>query len=355
MAAFPVLAHRVGNFSDWQNSLPVYCLPFSLTSSPANTSARSAAVLLTSTPVSLDTLSAYASIRAISSGGRRIVTVGVFAIRTSFRVDGATVRQCLTHGNRGCKIIAAPTIDRLVFEHCRADAVWVKISDHSRKEIVMTAVHAKRFIELTQQLEQIQATKTVRPSSLTGSSYMHIDSMLVLNWAVKVRSLLERLGTETASQLKSFVEAEKYRPMETELDRLNRLEAIFLATKEDFEGGYLVSFRSLVQAEVFTSELEQADELLSSGYATAAAVIAGVVLETTLRDMCTAHGIDHGKLDKMNAELAKAGAYHTTQQKRITALAGIRNSAAHGKPEEFTKADVRGMIDDVERFLAAQL
>ena len=219
----------------------------------------------------------------------------------------------------------------------------------------MTAVHAKRFIELTQQLEQIQATKTVRPSSLTGSSYMHIDSMLVLNWAVKVRSLLERLGTETASQLKSFVEAEKYRPMETELDRLNRLEAIFLATKEDFEGGYLVSFRSLVQAEVFTSELEQADELLSSGYATAAAVIAGVVLETTLRDMCTAHGIDHGKLDKMNAELAKAGAYHTTQQKRITALAGIRNSAAHGKPEEFTKADVRGMIDDVERFLAAQL
>ncbi|QXG29090.1 DUF4145 domain-containing protein [Pseudomonas viridiflava] len=219
----------------------------------------------------------------------------------------------------------------------------------------MTAVHAKRFIELTQQLEQIQSTKTIRPSSLTGSSYMHIDSMLVLNWAVKVRSLLERLGTETASQLKSFVEAEKYRHLETELDRLNRLEAIFLATKEDFEGGYLVSFRNLVQAEVFTSELEQADELLSSGYATAAAVIAGVVLETTLRDMCTAHGIEHGKLDKMNAELAKAGAYHTTQQKRITALAGIRNSAAHGKPEEFTKADVKGMIEDVERFLAAQL
>ncbi|MNT98300.1 hypothetical protein D3C72_2408540 [compost metagenome] len=57
----------------------------------------------------------------------------------------------------------------------------------------------------------------------------------------------------------------------------------------------------------------------------------------------------------MNDDLAKAGAYNATQKKRITALAGIRNSAAHGKPDEFTPAEVRGMIDDVERFLAAQL
>jgi hypothetical protein len=133
------------------------------------------------------------------------------------------------------------------------------------------------------------------------------------------------------------------------------MRAVFLAAKEDFEGGYLNSLRNLVQAEVFTSELEQAEELLKSGYATAAAVIAGVVLETTLRDLCTARGIPHGKLDKMNADLAKDGAYNTTQQKRITALAGIRNSAAHGKPEEFTPADVKGMIEDVERFLAAHL
>ncbi len=57
----------------------------------------------------------------------------------------------------------------------------------------------------------------------------------------------------------------------------------------------------------------------------------------------------------MSAELAKTGAYNTIQQKRITALAGIRNSAAHGKAGEFTAADVRGMIDDVERFLASTL
>ena len=43
--------------------------------------------------------------------------------------------------------------------------------------------------------------------------------------------------------------------------------------------GYLNSVRNLVQAEVFESELDQARELLSGGYSSAAAVVAGVVLD----------------------------------------------------------------------------
>lgn len=103
---------------------------------------------------------------------------------------------------------------------------------------------------------------------------------------------------------------------------------------------------------MFSSELEQAAELLSSGYKLAAAVIAGVVLETGLREICDRHSIEHAKLDKMNSDLAKQGVYNRLQQKRITALADIRNSAAHGKPEEFTNEDVSLMIRDIEQFLA---
>jgi len=219
----------------------------------------------------------------------------------------------------------------------------------------MTALFGKRFGELEQQLEEIVCTTTMRQSALTGSASPYVAPDLILNWGVKARSLIERVCGNNSSHFNIYVEAEKPRSLESNVERLNRMRAVFLAAKEDFEGGYLNSLRNLVQAEVFTSELEQAEELLKSGYATAAAVIAGVVLETTLRDLCTAREIPHGKLDKMNADLAKDGAYNTTQQKRITALAGIRNSAAHGKPEEFTPADVKGMIEDVERFLAAHL
>ena len=95
--------------------------------------------------------------------------------------------------------------------------------------------------------------------------------------------------------------------------------------------------------------------MLSNGYKLASAVICGVVLETALRDLCDSNSIPHGKLDTMNAQLAKSGIYNKLQQKRITAIADIRNSAAHGRPEEFTDLDVENMIRDVESFLLSYL
>jgi hypothetical protein len=57
----------------------------------------------------------------------------------------------------------------------------------------------------------------------------------------------------------------------------------------------------------------------------------------------------------MNADLVKAGVYNKLNQKRITTLADIRNSAAHGKPDEFTDQDVSDMIRDVNQFLSNHL
>ena len=219
----------------------------------------------------------------------------------------------------------------------------------------MSTLFGKRFTELDQQLEALLSSATPKRNEFTEKHEPHVSPDSILNWSVKAKSLIERVCGDNSTHLKMYLEVETPSLYESNVNCLNRLKAIFLAAKEDFEGGYLSSLRNLVQAELFTNELDQAEELLKSGYATAAAVIAGVVLETTLRDLCTTHGLAHGSLNKMNDDLAKANAYNATQKKRITALAGIRNSAAHGKPEEFTDADVKGMIEDVERFLAATL
>ena len=141
----------------------------------------------------------------------------------------------------------------------------------------------------------------------------------------------------------------------TSSDILDNIGTVFLAAKEDYDGGYLVSVRSLVQAELFDSELEQACELLDKGYPTASAVIAGTVLETTLRELCARNGVAAAALDRMNTDLAKKGVYSLNWCKRITALAGIRNSAAHGKQDEFTQGDIKSMITEIERFLAEHL
>lgn len=218
----------------------------------------------------------------------------------------------------------------------------------------MTQLLRKRFEELDVQATEVAKT-TAQSRDLNGGIDRNVDEAMFLSWRVKVRSLLRTSCGSESDHYATFLEAENYQSWSGNQLVFRQCKAVFDAAREDFEGGYLTSVRSLVQAEVFDTELEQAKELLSAGYFPAAAVIAGVVLETTLRQLCTNHGIPFGKLDKMNADLAKAGQYNTLVQKRITALAAIRNSAAHGDTMAFNDADVKTMIEEIERLVSQWL
>lgn len=219
----------------------------------------------------------------------------------------------------------------------------------------MTDIYRKRFGELLNQLEDLLASKSSRYDNFTEKHREEIDSNEFIEWKVKTRNLLSKSCGKDSEHYIEFSETDVVGMYGTYLSTLKRLKAVFVAAKEDYEGGYMRTTRSLIQAEVFDSELEQAQELLRLGYKTPAAVVAGVVLETALRELCDQKEICHGKLDKMNADLFKSGKYNKLQQKRITALADIRNSAAHGKSNEFSETDVESMIQDIERFLTEHL
>jgi hypothetical protein len=208
---------------------------------------------------------------------------------------------------------------------------------------------ANRFQELVEQADHVAATANQH------GTIRVVDSEVFITWKVKVKSLVSRVCGGESQHFIHLIQAENSSPYTAQYDNFSAMKAVLLATKDDYEGGHLSTLRTLVQAEVFDSELEQASELLRSGYKTAAGVIAGTVLETSLRELCTRNSLPHGKLDRMNADLAKQGLYNANMAKRITALAGIRNSASHGKPDEFTDAQVKAMIEDIERFLAQYL
>lgn len=53
----------------------------------------------------------------------------------------------------------------------------------------------------------------------------------------------------------------------------------------------------------------------------------------------------------MNAQLAKLGVYNKLTQKKITALADLRNNAAHGKWDEFESSDVADMLKGIRNFM----
>lgn len=224
-----------------------------------------------------------------------------------------------------------------------------------KKAINLINTHSKRFDELAAEIDQIEAGKVQKHSDF--GAYYHVDDEKFDEWRVKAKSLISRACGEDSEHLQAFVAASRPQPFDSNHAVLRRLRPVILASRSDFQGGHLASVRSLVQAELFDSELDQASELLEQGYKGPAAVVAGVVLETSLRDLCDQQSpaIPHGKLDQMNSALAKAGIYNKLQQKRITAIADIRNSAAHGKWSEFSDTDVVDMIRDVQRFLADHL
>jgi len=216
----------------------------------------------------------------------------------------------------------------------------------------MTNKYRTRFEELEEQLIKLEKTKH---KSNGHSSAEYVDNELLNEWRVKVKNLIVNACGRESEHYKDLIESEKPKNLDTNYGRLLRIKSVFHAAKEDYLGGYLSTVRDLVQAELFDDELGQAKELLDKKYHVAAAIIAGVVLETGIRELCKKNNIATGKLNKMNDDLAKNGVYNSLIQKQITALAGIRNSAAHGKTDEFTIEQVENMIKEIETLLAYNL
>jgi hypothetical protein len=102
--------------------------------------------------------------------------------------------------------------------------------------------------------------------------------------------------------------------------------------------------------------------LLGEGYKDAAAVIIGGTLEEHLRQLCpkytidievpTSSGLKPKKADQMNADLSKKSAYTKLDQKLVTAWLDLRNKAAHGEYNEYTKQQVELFLSGVRDFIA---
>ena len=107
-----------------------------------------------------------------------------------------------------------------------------------------------------------------------------------------------------------------------------------------------------------------AEHLLKEGYKDPAAVLIGSTLEAHIRELCNRNEIETiltnnkneiipKKADTMNSDLVKSNIYSSIQQKQITAWLGIRNSAAHGKYEEYSMEQVSLMLQGILNFISS--
>jgi hypothetical protein len=130
------------------------------------------------------------------------------------------------------------------------------------------------------------------------------------------------------------------------------------ALRLDLEAGYLRSLSELLHGEIFADLLDMATHLLEEGYKDAAAVVTGTAIEAHLRRLAEASGLGTEiggkpkKADLLNAELTKGGVYSRLDQKNITAWLDLRNRAAHGKFDEYSKEQVAILLAGARNFIA---
>lgn len=172
----------------------------------------------------------------------------------------------------------------------------------------------------------------------------------------RVHATVQRLSPSDGEYVSRALEAKKSTgSYEAEIAQVS---AVLRALRADYAEGHMQSVEELVHADVFADFLDMGSELQEKGYKDPAAVIAGSVLEEHLRKLAQKNAVDleredeqPKKADTLNADLVKAGVYNKLEQKGVTAWLGLRNSAAHGKYDEYDTAQVGGLIASVREFM----
>ena len=130
--------------------------------------------------------------------------------------------------------------------------------------------------------------------------------------------------------------------------------AIVNACLEKFDSK-IYDIQSILQADIFDSELDSARHLLRKGFLRASGAVCGVVLEKHLSKVCDNHGIIIKKKEPTisiyNDELKNGDVYDTMEWRRMQRLGDLRNLCDHDKKREPTKEEVDELISGVERVI----
>lgn len=118
----------------------------------------------------------------------------------------------------------------------------------------------------------------------------------------------------------------------------------------------LYDIKQLVQADLFDSELEAAEGIMNNGFLHAAGMMAAVVMEKHLAQVCEKHGIEFKKekrkltINDFNKSLKDNNVIDTPEWRRNQYLGDLRNLCSHyNEGKEVTKEKVEELIKGVER------
>jgi hypothetical protein len=212
----------------------------------------------------------------------------------------------------------------------------------------------RRIDELIGMGADVQATRYVE--GVTYPVY-YVNDAVMTGWRSACLSFIDRVYGRNHVHFEQFPAKE----IDSFYSQYESALAVLKVIRGEIVGGWLFQLKALVAAELFSDFIGQAEHLLNQGYKDAAAVMLGSVLEEHIRQLCKARGVDTfdikdekevpRKADRLNAELAKTGAYTALEAKQVTAWLAIRNSAAHGDYAAYSADQVNNLATGIPSFI----
>lgn len=117
----------------------------------------------------------------------------------------------------------------------------------------------------------------------------------------------------------------------------------------------LLDLKTLVQADLFDSEIDAAKELAKKGFLPATGAICGVIIEKHLHSLCERHNITITKknpgINDLCVILRSNDIIDVPQERFIMSCADIRNICDHYKKIEVTQTQIDNLLSDTKRII----
>ena len=129
---------------------------------------------------------------------------------------------------------------------------------------------------------------------------------------------------------------------------------IVKAAKETLDSA-LINLTSILQADLFDSEIDSARELAKLGFLRAAGAMCGVVIEKHLNQVCAKHSITIKKkkptISDFNQKLKDESIISIPQWRFIQHLSDIRNNCDHARDKEPEGIEVDDLVSGTDKVL----
>jgi len=135
---------------------------------------------------------------------------------------------------------------------------------------------------------------------------------------------------------------------------ITRGMAVLKAAWTNTSAAEITEIEPRIRPDASDDYLEQAETYFNLGRPQSAAILAGDVLEETLRKLCRANRVplvSRLSANDMNSELVRRGVYGTEVADCLSQLTDIWEKANCGQWSEFSKNDVQNMLGHVRAFV----